>query len=240
MVEDQEIHYSQPVQFLQSVQQEQHIRPIRHHRPWLEDEDDAEEKAVQEQHQKQEQEIPDAKPVQQKPRKRSKHETSPATSTKSSSAQHQQHHTSSGRPSRVKGPCQACQESSDGCMRKAFNWPFSTSSIYNDKGKNFVYLCNKCGLSGGCVCRHCRWVFCKEEKRKAMQHIEQMIRSRPDGKVDPDEDIENFVCTPKYWTCGRPWKVGWVLQNIVSTNSLVDDEDDDIHDPSGSFSPSMN
>lgn len=51
-----------------------------------------------------------------------------------------------GRPSRVKGPCQACQESSDGCMRKAFNWPFPTSSVYNDKGRKFVYLCNKCGL----------------------------------------------------------------------------------------------
>ena len=72
-----------------------------------------------------------------------------------------------------------------------------------------------------------------------MQHIEQMIRSRPDGKVDPDEDIENFVCTPKYWTCGRPWKVGWVLQNIGSTNALADDEDDDMHDPSASSSPSM-
>jgi hypothetical protein len=55
-------------------------------------------------------------------------------------------HASSGRPSRVKGPCQACQETSDGCMRKAFNWPFPTGSQYNDKGKPFVYLCNKCGL----------------------------------------------------------------------------------------------
>lgn len=56
------------------------------------------------------------------------------------------HHASSGRPSRVKGPCQACHETSDGCMRKAFNWPFPTSAIFNDKGKPFVYLCNKCGL----------------------------------------------------------------------------------------------
>lgn len=55
-------------------------------------------------------------------------------------------HATSGRPSRVKGPCQACQETSDGCMRKAFNWPFPTSTIFNDKGKPFVYLCNKCGL----------------------------------------------------------------------------------------------
>jgi hypothetical protein len=56
------------------------------------------------------------------------------------------HGSSSGRPSRVKGPCQACQEPSDGCMRKAFNWPFPSNQIFNDKGKSFVYLCNKCGL----------------------------------------------------------------------------------------------
>jgi hypothetical protein len=54
--------------------------------------------------------------------------------------------SSSGRPSRIKGPCQACQEASDGCMRKAFQWPFPSSQIFNDKGKPFVYLCNKCGL----------------------------------------------------------------------------------------------
>jgi predicted RNA-binding Zn-ribbon protein involved in translation (DUF1610 family) len=52
----------------------------------------------------------------------------------------------SGRPSRVKGPCQACQEPSDGCMRKAFNWPFPSNQVFSDKGKPFVYLCNKCGL----------------------------------------------------------------------------------------------
>jgi hypothetical protein len=46
-----------------------------------------------------------------------------------------------------------------------------------------------------------------------MQLIELMRRSRPDGKVDPEEDIENFVCAPKYWSCGRPWKVGWVLHS---------------------------
>src|SRR5205085_2410484 len=57
-----------------------------------------------------------------------------------------QHGASSGRPSRVKGPCQSCQEASDGCMRKAFHWPFPSSQIFNDKGKPFVYLCNKCGL----------------------------------------------------------------------------------------------
>lgn len=55
-------------------------------------------------------------------------------------------HASSGRPSRVKGPCQACQETADGCMRKAFDWPFPTNQAFNDKGKPFVYLCNKCGL----------------------------------------------------------------------------------------------
>lgn len=49
-----------------------------------------------------------------------------------------------------------------------------------------------------------------------------MIRSRPDGRVDPDEDIEGFVCSPKYWSCGRPWKVGWVLQQ-----NNADDLDDD-------------
>lgn len=54
--------------------------------------------------------------------------------------------SSSGRPSRVKGPCQACQEPSDGCMRKAFNWPFASNQLFSDKGKPFVYLCNKCGL----------------------------------------------------------------------------------------------
>jgi len=117
--------------------------------------------------------------------------------------------------SKSKGPCQACQEVSDGCMRKGFNWPFETAFTYYDKGKQFVYLCNKCGLrynkSNGCVCRHCRWVFCKEEKRKALQHIEKMRASRPGGKVDMDEFIEGFVCSPKYWACGERWRVGWVL-----------------------------
>jgi hypothetical protein len=26
-----------------------------------------------------------------------------------------------------------------------------------------------------------------------------------------DEFIEGFVCTPKYWSCGEKWRVGWVL-----------------------------
>ncbi|KAI8340267.1 hypothetical protein BC941DRAFT_419961 [Chlamydoabsidia padenii] len=160
------------------------------------------------------------------PKQRGRKPSQPTTTTR---------HTSSGRPSRVKGPCQACHETSDGCMRKAFDWPFPASQIYNDKGKPFVYLCNKCGLrynkSGGCVCRHCRWVFCKEEKRKAMQYIDKMRRNRPDGHVDMDEDIEHFVCSPKYWSCGRPWKVGWVLNSM--------DEDDSVVESSPISSPSL-
>ncbi len=40
-----------------------------------------------------------------------------------------------------------------------------------------------------------------------------MMRSkRPLGQpIGLDEEIENFVCNPKYWDCGRTWKVGWVL-----------------------------
>lgn len=75
--------------------------------------------------------------------KKPKHKKSNTTQT---NRKNSTTHASSGRPSRVKGPCQACHETSDGCMRKAFNWPFPTSTIFNDKGKPFVYLCNKCGL----------------------------------------------------------------------------------------------
>jgi hypothetical protein len=75
--------------------------------------------------------------------------------------------------------------------------------------------------SGGCVCRNCRWVFCKEEKRKALQHIELMRQNCNGGEIDPNQDIEHFVCSPKYWSCGRPWKVGWVL------NNLDEEEEDD-------------
>lgn len=116
-----------------------------------------------------------------------------------------------------KGPCQACQEHSEGCMRKAFGWPLSDSKVYYDKGRPFVYLCNKCGLrynkSNGCVCRNCKWVLCKEDKRKAMQYIDAMRAKRPDGYLDPEEEIEGFLCPPKYWKCSQPWKVGWVLNN---------------------------
>ncbi|CEP16868.1 hypothetical protein [Parasitella parasitica] len=167
-------------------------------------------------------------------------QASASTSSTTTPRRKSSHHTTSGRPSRVKGPCQACNETSDGCMRKAFNWPFPTNTVFNDKGKPFVYLCNKCGLrynkSGGCVCRHCRWVLCKEEKRKAMQLIDQMRRSRPDGKVDPEEDIENFACTPKYWNCSRPWKVGWVLH---SQHDGDEDDEDTIMAGHQQQSPSM-
>jgi hypothetical protein len=126
---------------------------------------------------------------------------------------------SSGRPIRTKGPCQACHESSEACMRKAFDWPFPSDEIYYDKGRPFVYLCNKCGLrynkSGGSVCRHCRWVLCKEEKRKVIQLIETM---RSSGRsVSLDDDIDSFVCAPKYWHCGKAWKVRWIV-------NLVDEE----------------
>ncbi|KAG1286797.1 hypothetical protein G6F66_010091 [Rhizopus arrhizus] len=144
--------------------------------------------------------------------------------------------THSGRPSRIKGPCQACRETSDGCMRKAFNWPFPTDTEFNDKGKPFVYLCNKCGLrynkSGGCVCRHCRWVLCKEEKRKAVELIDSMRLFKPNRKISLDDDIENFVCNPKYWPCGHAWKVGWVL-------SSQDDEEDEEDDSSSDDHPML-
>jgi hypothetical protein len=70
----------------------------------------------------------------------------PAVQEKKIVARYTSSYATSGRPSRIKGPCQACQEASDGCMRKAFNWPFPASQVFNDKGKPFVYLCNKCGL----------------------------------------------------------------------------------------------
>ncbi|GAA5799620.1 hypothetical protein HPULCUR_005036 [Helicostylum pulchrum] len=120
-----------------------------------------------------------------------------------------------GRPSKPKGPCEACNDNSDGCMRKAFDWPFESQQVFYDKGRPYVYLCNKCGLrynkSAGSVCRNCRWVVCKEEKRKALQHIDNM---RSNQTVTLDDDIENFYCSPKYWVCDRPWKVGWVLNSL--------------------------
>ncbi|KAI9261449.1 hypothetical protein BDA99DRAFT_537838 [Phascolomyces articulosus] len=158
--------------------------------------------------------------------------SSSSSSVSSSSLKSQQQQHGTGRPARIKGPCQACHESSDGCMRKAFNWPFPSNAVFNDKGRPYVYLCNKCGLrynkSGGCVCRNCRWVLCKEEKRKAMQHITYMRRTRADGRVDPDDDIVDFVCSPKYWSCGRPWKVGWIPQGELDENDdgSIEDEDE--------------
>lgn len=110
-------------------------------------------------------------------------------------------------------------------------------SILNNKSfklLTFFFTSYRYNKSGGCVCRHCRWVLCKEEKRKAMQLIDQMRRSRPDGRVDPEEDIENFACSPKYWSCGRPWKVGWVLNSQHD-----DDEEDMMMDNQSSSSPSL-
>lgn len=62
-----------------------------------------------------------------------------------------------------------------------------------------------------------------------------MRLSRPDGRVDPDEDIENFACTPKYWNCGRPWKVGWVLHSQHDE----DDEDTTTTTNNTAMSPSL-
>ncbi|KAG2219055.1 hypothetical protein INT45_008899 [Circinella minor] len=158
-------------------------------------------------------------------------EISSSVSVSSLKSQQQQQH-GTGRPARIKGPCQACHESSDGCMRKAFDWPFPSNSIFNDKGRPYVYLCNKCGLrynkSGGCVCRNCRWVLCKEEKRKALQHITYMRRTRSNGRVDPNDDIVDFVCSPKYWSCGQSWKVGWIPQDNNKNNNNEFDEEGDI------------
>jgi hypothetical protein len=55
-------------------------------------------------------------------------------------------HAASPKSAKPKGPCQACQEHSEGCMRKAFDWPLTDGKVYYDKGRAFVYLCNKCGL----------------------------------------------------------------------------------------------
>lgn len=54
-----------------------------------------------------------------------------------------------------------------------------------------------------------------------MQLIDSMRLFRPDRKIGLEDDIENFVCNPKYWPCGHTWKVGWVLQ----TQHSEDDDD---------------
>ncbi len=74
------------------------------------------------------------------------HHTTTTTAATSPPVKRIKKASTSGRPSRVKGPCQACNEPSDGCMRKAFHWPFISNQVFYDKGKPFVYLCNKCGL----------------------------------------------------------------------------------------------
>lgn len=65
-----------------------------------------------------------------------------------------------------------------------------------------------------------------------------MRRNRPDGYIDPEEEIENFVCTPKYWSCGQRWKVGWVLNSITSTSATHSSDDDEDIDTISSSSPS--
>lgn len=44
-----------------------------------------------------------------------------------------------------------------------------------------------------------------------------MRRTR--GYVGPEDPIIDFVCSPKYWPCGKPWRVGWISEK---------DEDDTI------------
>ena len=103
-------------------------------------------------------------------------------------------------------------------------------SIINDGNNNYTSHCIICvyryNKSGGCVCRNCRWVLCKEEKRKALQHITYMRRTRANGRVDPDDDIVDFICSPKYWSCGQAWKVGWIPQDNNDNNNEFDEEAD--------------
>lgn len=116
-----------------------------HSRPWV---DEEEEKA--EQIEKFTCQPPQNQQTRKRPSQQQHNDESSAKRTKKSVNESTTYHHSppavAGRPSRVKGPCQACNEASDGCMRKAFNWPFPANQVFNDKGKPFVYLCNKCGL----------------------------------------------------------------------------------------------
>lgn len=52
-----------------------------------------------------------------------------------------------------------------------------------------------------------------------------MRLNRPFGQIDFDEEIENFVCNPKYWNCGRSWKVGWVMNNLDDETATTTTED---------------
>lgn len=52
-----------------------------------------------------------------------------------------------GRQGKTRGPCQACGDAKDTCIRKGYDWPFPVAETQVDsKGVRFVSLCNKCGL----------------------------------------------------------------------------------------------
>ena len=56
-----------------------------------------------------------------------------------------------------------------------------------------------------------------------------MRRTRANGRVDPDDDIVDFICSPKYWSCGQAWKVGWIphdSNNNNNNNNKFDEEAD--------------
>ena len=48
-----------------------------------------------------------------------------------------------------------------------------------------------------------------------------MRRTR--GHVEPEDPIIDFVCSPKYWICGHPWKVGWISEKDDDDNTILDD-----------------
>ncbi|OZJ04619.1 hypothetical protein BZG36_02048 [Bifiguratus adelaidae] len=118
------------------------------------------------------------------------------------------------RTAKEKGPCAACQTPKDSCMRKGYDWPFEDGGRRIDShGRAYVNLCNKCGLrwdkSAHSICHNCKWILCKEERAKALSCIDTMKR-KSDKRLSNDDEIEGFVCSPKYWKCGCRWKVGWV------------------------------
>ncbi|RUP04050.1 hypothetical protein BC936DRAFT_140563 [Jimgerdemannia flammicorona] len=126
--------------------------------------------------------------------------------------------SAAARAAKNRGPCTACKETKDTCIRKGYDWPFEEEEgmvMTDSNGKKYVCLCNKCGLrwqkSHGSICHSCNWILFKEERKKALTCIERMRRSRPEGvEIRDDDEIEGFNCNPKHWKCGRPWKVGWV------------------------------
>ena len=45
------------------------------------------------------------------------------------------------KATKAKGPCQACRDTADPCMRKAFNWPFASDYVFkHSDGRNYVVL----------------------------------------------------------------------------------------------------